>query len=115
MLTELPWQLWIILGEVWLSAIVASFIFEKQFYKYTWRNIWWVLGDLAVITLLIWGGSPSWQHLTFGLLYAWAIVTRVRKTARGHQQDFKKPESDGAQTVGIVLISTILTLLVVTG
>ena len=115
MITDLPWQLWIILGEVWVSAIVVTHIFEKKFYAYTWRNAWWVLSDIGIIALLIWGGSPSWQHLTFGLLYAWAIFTRVRKTLRKHRQEFARPQNEGSITTGAVLIATLLTLLVVTG
>lgn len=115
MITDLPWQLWIILLEVWVSAVVASYIFSTKYYTYTWRNIWWVASDLGIIALLIWGGNPSWQHLTFGFLYAWAIFMRVRKTLRRHEQEINRPESEGAQVTGLVFLATLLTLLVVTG
>lgn len=114
MLTDLPWQLWIILGEVWVSAVVASFIFETRHYKYTWRNIWWSASDVGIIALLIWGGNPSWQHLIFGLLYSWAVITRIRKTVK-KRDSIAFPEGDGTQTAGLVILATLLTLLVVTG
>jgi hypothetical protein len=116
MMTELPWQLWILVGEVWLSAIIGSYVLSKPVYKYTWRNIGWAFSDLAMIALLIWGGNPSWQHLLFGSLYAWAIINRTRKTINGTEYETKGGDApEGLKTFFIVLFSTALTLLIVTG
>lgn len=114
MLSELPWQLWVIIGELWVSALIGSVILNKT-YRYSWKGIGWVFSDVVMIALLVWGGNPSWQHFIIGALYGWAVINRIRKTIEGRVHVHDKEAPEGLTTFFLCLLSTVFTLLVVTG
>jgi hypothetical protein len=116
MITSLPWQHQIIVAEFWVAAFY--FIHMTHQYngakkKYGPKQIGWVVSDIAMIGLLLWGGTEgkAWAYLIVFGMYALSILgmsTRIRTEA-----EVTIPKHSTGVTVVALIIATLQTLILV--
>lgn len=96
-------------GAVWIAAGAAP--------RYTWNYYFWVAvpWDAFELTMLIAGGTPTWQHYLIGILDAIGLlISGPYQAIRGKQTTFGSEEQPWA--VFFLVLLTLFTLwLVVAG
>lgn len=109
MLTALPWQLNILVGEALLSMVIAMWLAERGSYQRTpERAIALAICDATCIGLMVWAGGSSWQHVLYVVMYLWAIYAGLTKGFKRTKEEFKPEHATILQvTVGVMALGII--------
>lgn len=78
LISTLSWQHQVIVGEIFLSLVLAIYYFSIQHTAGRIESVFWGVSDLAMVGLLLWGGATlSVFHLLLGGFFAYGAYRNL--------------------------------------
>ena len=113
MYPDVPWQIDVLIAEAVVSVLLASWYIFRGWQPTLGGAILGVLWNVAVFALILWGGSPTWQHVAYTVLNAWALCASLGRVST--LKPVKPADNPSSATFGGVLITAGMLYLLIGG
>lgn len=122
MMFDLPWQLWVLVGETMLSAVLGAIFIANGHANRQGRHerVLYLFWDASLIPLLLTGASAfqlglSWQHTVLLVAYTWSVFRGARRLWRNEKP--KPIPEDRPNTAALVctILGSAIIALIITG
>lgn len=113
MFEDLPWQIDVLLFETVFSLVAGiTYLYVFRFYQRSWKTaLFFGAWDVALLTLLVTGGSRSWQHLLVLLWYVIDLTVVMSMGFKNKRHDIKPGQEVSGAIAGFIFSAFIFVFL----